>query len=135
MPFRHPSTPATRRTVASRSLGCWSVAGVLVAASLALTACGSSGSAAGSSESAASSSGTAVSFSASRILLNTRKIELAIEQSSLEQRGKHVKVSCPAGVHQQKGLVFFCTAVYSGGRTQFAVTELDGSGDVHYVAR
>jgi hypothetical protein len=32
-------------------------------------------------------------------------------------------------------LVFFCTAVAEGSSTRFVVTQLDGSGNVHYEAR
>jgi hypothetical protein len=90
------------------------IAGGLVAASLALGACGSS--------------------VAAPAILNTEKIERAIEHSSLTQRGKHAQVSCPSGVHQKRGLVFSCTAVVGRGSTRFVVTELDGSGQVHYAA-
>ena len=90
------------------------VAGVLVAASLAVSACGSS---------------------PSPTILNTEKVERAIEHSSLAQRGAHAQVSCPSGVHQKQDLVFSCTAVVAGGRTRFVVTELDDSGHVHYEAR
>jgi hypothetical protein len=90
------------------------VAGVLVAAGLALTACGSSG---------------------SPTILNTEKVERAIEQSSLAQRGTRAQVSCPAGVHQKRGLGFSCTAVAKRGNTRFVVTQLDGSGHVHYQGR
>jgi hypothetical protein len=88
--------------------------GVLVAASLALTACGSSKPA---------------------TILNTEKVERAIEQTSLTQRGKHAQVSCPSGVHQKEGLVFSCTALVKRASTRFVVTELNGSGHVHYEAR
>jgi hypothetical protein len=90
------------------------VVGVLVAASLAVTACGSS---------------------KPPTILNTEKVERAIEQSSLAQRGAHAQVSCPSGVHQKKGLVFSCTAVVKRASTRFVVTELNGSGHVHYEAR
>jgi hypothetical protein len=90
------------------------VAGALVAASLAVSACGSS---------------------ESPTILNTEKVERAIEQSSLAQRGTHAQVSCPSGVHQKKGLMFSCTAVAKRASTRFVVTELDGSGHVHYEAR
>jgi hypothetical protein len=90
------------------------VAGALVAASLGVAGCGSS---------------------RSPTILNTEKIERAIERSSLAQRGKYAQVSCPSGVHQEKGLVFSCIAVAGGGSTRFAVTQLDGSGRVHYEAR
>lgn len=119
-PAHHP-IPATR-PVLRRWLGRSSVAGVLIVASLGLVACGSSGS-------------PETGSSRSPKLLNATKIERAIERSSLAQRGKHVRVTCPSGVPQEKGLVFECTAVYSGGSTQFTVTELDSRGHVHYVAR
>ena len=86
---------------------------LLLAAALALAACGSSGSV---------------------TILNTEKVEQAIQQSSLEQRGAHVQVTCPSGVHQQKGLQFSCTAVNHGVTTRFVVTQQDGSGQVHYIA-
>ncbi|MDX6697209.1 MAG: hypothetical protein QOE65_606 [Solirubrobacteraceae bacterium] len=67
-------------------------------------------------------------------ILNTEKVERAIERSSLDQRGTRPRVSCPAGVHQEKGLVFSCTAKAAGKQTRFVVTQLDGSGQVHYEA-
>jgi hypothetical protein len=91
----------------------WSAAPVLVA-SLALSACGSAG---------------------SPTILNTEKVERAIEQSSFVQRGLHAEVSCPSGVHQKKGLTFSCTAVVGRRSTLFTVSELNGSGQVHYEAR
>jgi hypothetical protein len=98
----------------TRPLARSSAVGVLVAVSLVLGACGSSRSAP---------------------ILNTEKIEDAIEQSSLTQRGAHVQVSCPSDVHQQKGLVFSCVAILGHSSTQFVVTELNSSGHVRYAAR
>ena len=91
------------------------VAGILVAASLAAAGCGGSPGA--------------------PTILNTEKVERAIEQSSLAQRGQHARVTCPSGVHQKKSLVFTCTATVAGTDTRFTVTELDGSGHVRYEAR
>lgn len=90
------------------------VAGALIAASLAVTACGSS---------------------ESPTILNTEKIERSIEQSSFAQRGADARVSCPSGVHQKKGLVFSCTAVVGRTSTRFMVSQLDEDGRVHYEAR
>jgi phage protein D len=90
------------------------VAGALFAGALAVSASGSS---------------------ESTTILNTEKIEGAIEQSSLDQRGQVADVSCPSGVHQKKDVVFSCTAVTKGGSTQFEVTQLDDSGQVHYEAK
>jgi Domain of unknown function (DUF4333) len=110
----NPTTRPERSGVASRWLGRSLVAGGLIAASLTVTACGSSG---------------------APTILNTEKVERAIEHSSLAQRGKHAQVSCPAGVHQTKGLVFSCTAVVGRASTRFVVTQLNASGQVHYEAR
>lgn len=91
--------------------------GVLAATCLALGAC------------ANSETPTAVT------ILNTGKVERAIETSSLAQRGKRAQVSCPRGVHQQKGLQFSCTAVVKHDSTRFVVQQLDDSGHVRYEAR
>jgi hypothetical protein len=73
--------------------------------------------------------------SESPTILNTEKVERAIESSSLVQRGIRAAVSCPSGVHQRKGLVFSCTAVVQRDHTTFVVKQVDGSGHVHYEAR
>jgi Domain of unknown function (DUF4333) len=109
-PIMSPERPA----VTSRWLGRSLIAGVLVAASVLFTACGSSG---------------------APTILNTEKVERAIEHSTLAQRGKLAQVSCPSGVHQRKGLVFSCTAVVQRRSTRFVVTQLNGVGQVHYEAR
>lgn len=67
-------------------------------------------------------------------VLDTEKIEVAIERSILEQRDQVADVSCPVGVHQQEGLVFSCTATVPAGDTRFVVTQTDGFGHVHYEA-
>lgn len=90
------------------------VGSCLVTAGVALSACGSS---------------------KPPLILNTEKVERAIEKSSKAQRDIRVDVSCPAGVHQRKGLKFVCTAVFKGGRARFEVTQLDDAGRVHYEAR
>src|SRR5687767_7542427 len=86
---------------------------ILVAASLAVAGCGSS---------------------EAPTILDTEKVERAIERSSLSQRGKHVQVSCPSGVRQKKGLEFSCTTVGERDSTRFVVTQLDDSGHVRYEA-
>ena len=68
-------------------------------------------------------------------ILNTEKVERAIERSSLVQRKQTVHVSCPSGVHQKMGLVFSCVASSPRGETRFVVTQIDASGRVRYVAR
>lgn len=91
------------------------IAGTLVAASFAAAGCGGS--------------------SPALTVLNTEKVERAIEASSFAQRGEAAHVSCPSGVHQKKGLVFTCTATTAKGDTAFTVIQLDGSGHVRYQAR
>jgi hypothetical protein len=79
--------------------------------------------------------GAGCGSSESPTILNTEKVERAIESTSLAQRGIHAQVSCPSGVHQKKGLVFTCTAVVKGDSTRFVVTQLNDSGQVHFEAR
>ena len=106
------STPnSTQRIVLRR----WSATAAIIAAGLAVTACGKS--------------------EEPPTILNTEKVERAIEQSISEQRGKTARVSCPSGVHQKKGLEFACTAVVKRTSTKFVVTQLDGAGQVRYEAR
>jgi hypothetical protein len=68
-------------------------------------------------------------------ILNTEKVERAIERSIADQRGANARVSCPSGVHQKKGLQFACTAVVKHKSTRFVVDQRDGAGNVHYEAR
>jgi hypothetical protein len=67
--------------------------------------------------------------------LNSGKIERAIAQSSLAQRGQRAQVSCPSAVPQKEGLRFSCTAVVGSVSTRFVVVEQDESGHVRYEAR
>jgi Domain of unknown function (DUF4333) len=67
--------------------------------------------------------------------LNSGKIERAIAQSSLAQRGQRARVSCPSAVPQKEGLTFSCTAVVGSVSTRFVVEEQDESGHVRYEAR
>jgi len=89
------------------------VLALIVGSSLVLAACGSSGSIA---------------------TLNTEKIERAIAQSSLAQRGQRARVICPSAVPQMEGLKFSCWAVVGSVSTRFVVVERDESGHVHYQA-
>jgi hypothetical protein len=68
-------------------------------------------------------------------MLNTEKVERAIERSIQVQRGQRVRVTCPSGVHQRKALVFYCTAEAAHINTRFTVTQVDTAGHVHYEAR
>ena len=68
------------------------------------------------------------------VILDTEKVERAIERSSQEQRSTSPRVSCPSGVHQREGLVCRCDAVHRGETTRFVVTQLDAEGRVQYEA-
>ncbi len=69
------------------------------------------------------------------VALDTARVERAIADSTLAQRGLHARVACPAGVLQHKGLVFTCTARVGGKHYPFSVTEVDGHGHVRYIGR
>jgi hypothetical protein len=73
--------------------------------------------------------------SAGPTILDTEKVERAIERSSLQQRGRETHVSCPSGVPQREDLSFTCTASLPGASAEFVVTQLDGAGRVRYSAR
>ena len=89
------------------------ISALAVGAGLSLAACGSSSSIA---------------------TLDTGKIERAIAQSSLAQRGAHAEVSCPAAVPQVEGLEFSCMARVGPVSTRFLVVQRDGAGRVHFEA-
>jgi hypothetical protein len=65
-------------------------------------------------------------------ILDTERIERAIEQSILEKRKLRAQVSCPSGTEQKKGATFRCTATYKGGSNPFVVTQDDDKGAVHW---
>lgn len=68
------------------------------------------------------------------VILDTERVERAIEQSVLQKRGLEARVSCPSGVHQGKGLTFECTATLKNGAvTRFEVRQTDDLGHVTYV--
>jgi len=104
----HKPCGGSLRTAAGHGwLGRSMFAAAVLGASLGISACGSSAKPA-----------------ASATILNTRKVEQAIANSALAQRGERALVSCPAGVHQTKGLVFSCTAVVGHTSTRFVVDKV-----------
>jgi hypothetical protein len=68
-------------------------------------------------------------------ILNTEKVERAIDQSIRQQRGLVSHSSCPSGTEQKKGLVFTCHAVVKGRSYSVVVSETDAKGNVTYVVR
>jgi hypothetical protein len=82
-----------------------------------------------------STSKDSVTVSSSPVILDTGKVERAIEQSILTQRHIRAKASCPSGILQRKGLTFPCLVTYPGGKATFVVNQLDDKGNVHYAAQ
>jgi hypothetical protein len=68
-------------------------------------------------------------------VLDSAKVERAIDASILRQRHVRATASCPREVLQQGGVGFRCVVVTrpATSRHEFAVTELDGAGNVRYV--
>jgi Domain of unknown function (DUF4333) len=67
------------------------------------------------------------------VILNSGKVQRAIEASILAQRHLRSSVSCPAQVLQRAGVNFACTAIVGGKSYPFAVTETNSAGHVRYV--
>lgn len=68
-------------------------------------------------------------------VLDSVKIERAIEASVTRQRHLRSVATCPPEVLQQAGIVFRCsvTVAGSGQVYPFRVRETDGAGDVQYL--
>jgi Domain of unknown function (DUF4333) len=85
---------------------------------------------------------SACGSSASKTNLDTARVAASIEQSILNQRHIHAKVSCPAVEPQQQGKTFECTATirstkrpFAVSTTPFVVTVQNSKGDVTYVGK
>jgi uncharacterized lipoprotein YajG len=68
-------------------------------------------------------------------ILDTERVERAIEASILQQRHVSATVTCPSGVVQRQGVTFVCIATTQKGTTPFDVTQTDSAGHVSYRAR
>lgn len=69
------------------------------------------------------------------VILDTKRVEHAIEASILDQRKQTADVDCPSGVHQSSGLEFRCIATGRDGTTAvFVVRQTDDAGNVEYDA-
>jgi hypothetical protein len=67
--------------------------------------------------------------------LDTSRVALAIERSTLSQRGLHAYAYCPSEVPQIKGQSFTCIAYAARvAPATFTVVQLDARGHVRYVA-
>ena len=67
------------------------------------------------------------------VILNTDKVERAIESSIQTQRHLDSTVSCPVNIIQKAGVTFICQATVQGRLFPVDVTEVDGNGHVTYV--
>jgi hypothetical protein len=79
-------------------------------------------------------SGCAIGGSSPPRILNTERIERAIEQAAWTNRSIRTAVTCPAGEPQKAHWSFNCTAAFAKGFATFTVTELDGAGHVHFAS-
>lgn len=69
------------------------------------------------------------------VILDTKKVEQAIEDSIKSERKITADVDCPSGVHQGRDLTFRCVAKTKSGSTVFVVQQTDDKGSVEYAAR
>jgi hypothetical protein len=69
----------------------------------------------------------------SPVILNTERVERAIESSIFQQRHLASSVSCPVNIIQKSGAVFSCQATVRGRVFSVVVTETDSNGHVTYV--
>lgn len=68
------------------------------------------------------------------VILDTKRVERAIEGTIRSKRQIDADVTCPSGVHQSKGLTFRCVATISSGTAAFVVRQTDDAGDVTYAS-
>jgi hypothetical protein len=79
---------------------------------------------------------TALALSGSTKFLNTHRVELAIDQSVLEQRGLQAHAFCPSRVPQVTGQTFTCIAYAPKvNPATFNVVQIDSSGHVRYSSK
>ena len=67
------------------------------------------------------------------VILNTNRVEQAIEGSIRTQRHLTSTVTCPVNIVQQKGVIFYCQAAVRARNFRVVVTEVDGDGHVTFV--
>jgi Domain of unknown function (DUF4333) len=84
---------------------------------------------------AALAAGSLAGCGAAATALNSVRVERAIADSILRERGLFATVTCPADVPQQAGRTFTCRARLDVGTYPLAVTETNGSGHVRYEDR
>jgi hypothetical protein len=68
-----------------------------------------------------------------KVILNTERVERAIEASIKTQRHLTAAVTCPVNIEQKKGNNFTCFATVNGKSYPFRVTQTDGKGHVTYI--
>ncbi|MBV9918640.1 MAG: DUF4333 domain-containing protein [Solirubrobacterales bacterium] len=67
------------------------------------------------------------------VILNTERVERAIETAILQQRHLRASVSCPVNIVQRQGVVFLCQATVGGRNFPVTVTQVDGKGHVTFA--
>jgi hypothetical protein len=69
------------------------------------------------------------------VILNTEKVERAIEGSIHAQRRLSAQVSCPVNIEQKQGKTFTCYATVRARRYPVLVNQIDSKGHVRYLVR
>lgn len=67
------------------------------------------------------------------VILNTNRVEQAIESSILQQRHLRSTVTCPVNIEQRRGVRFFCQATVGHRNYSVSVNQTDGSGHVSFT--
>lgn len=79
---------------------------------------------------------TTVALSGSTKFLNTGRVEEAIDESVLDQRGLQAHAFCPSRVPQAVGQTFTCIAYAPKVHpAAFNVVQIDSSGHVRYSSK
>lgn len=71
--------------------------------------------------------------SSNPVILNTDRVEQAIQTSILQQRHLQSSVSCPVNIEQRRGVVFYCEATVGSRNYPVVVTEVDSKGHVTFA--
>lgn len=67
------------------------------------------------------------------VILDTERVELAIQASILTQRHLHSSVSCPVNIEQRQGVRFYCQATVGRRAYPVLVSQVDDRGHVTFT--
>ena len=66
-------------------------------------------------------------------VLDSHRIQLAIQDAVRSKRHVNTTATCPAAILQAKGLTFTCTAKIKKGVASFRVTQTDNNGHITFI--